>query len=305
MRRAIMKKSKWSAILILCLLALPIFGLSGETDEDSALLFLLPTVEPWTLSEAPQIFIPGTLFEYINGAAEAYLSYDFKELLVAQFKKNGSEASLTVEIYDMGSGKNAFGIYSAERFPESMFIAAGNQGYIEEGALNFLTGHYYIKLICYDCGEDSESVLRMVSGEIDKNVQEKGSLPALLQSFPREGLVANSEKFILRNFLGFSFLHDGYLASYSQGGAEFDCFLIEAEDETEVKQMLELYIGNYKKNNQVVEEIPSGYHIKDRYSYNIFFKRAGHLLFGVLRVRDGFEDMGLAHLALFYKSLHK
>jgi len=47
-------------------------------------------------------FRPDNLFEYINGAAEAYLSYDFKGLIVADFGADASKATLTVEIYDMG-----------------------------------------------------------------------------------------------------------------------------------------------------------------------------------------------------------
>ncbi|MCK7469683.1 MAG: hypothetical protein MZU95_01910 [Desulfomicrobium escambiense] len=34
-------------------------------------------------------YFPETLFEYIDGAAESYLSYDFRELLVADLQKKG------------------------------------------------------------------------------------------------------------------------------------------------------------------------------------------------------------------------
>ena len=123
-----------------------------ENAEDSSLHSLLPKVNNWKFSEEPQNYIPGNLYEYINGAAEIYLAYDFKELIVGQYEteKTDDEASLGVEIYDMGSEKNSFGIYSAERFSESLFIPMGNQGYLEEGTLNYIVGKYYIKLLCFD-----------------------------------------------------------------------------------------------------------------------------------------------------------
>jgi hypothetical protein len=67
-------------------------------------------VDAWTRTEAPRSFFPESLFEYIDGAAESYLSYDFRELLVVDLEKKGTEATLTLEIYDMGSPVNAFGI---------------------------------------------------------------------------------------------------------------------------------------------------------------------------------------------------
>ncbi|MCX6577936.1 MAG: hypothetical protein NTV82_16295, partial [Candidatus Aminicenantes bacterium] len=66
----------------------------------SPLASLLPQLTNWKLAEEPRPFRPDTLFEYIDGAAEVYLSYDFIELLVAQFQEKSTKASMTVEIYD-------------------------------------------------------------------------------------------------------------------------------------------------------------------------------------------------------------
>ncbi|HDZ25578.1 MAG TPA: hypothetical protein ENH65_03595, partial [Candidatus Aminicenantes bacterium] len=96
-----------------------------EEEGVSSLHFLLPDVVTWKIPESPQDYFPEILFEYINGAAEIYLSYDFKELTVGQYEKGDSNASLIIEIYDMGTEINSFGIYSAERFPDSQFISLG------------------------------------------------------------------------------------------------------------------------------------------------------------------------------------
>ena len=59
------------------------------------------------MSAAPQSYLPETLFEYINGAAEIYLAYDFKELAVGNYESGKDEASLSIEIYDMGNKINS------------------------------------------------------------------------------------------------------------------------------------------------------------------------------------------------------
>ncbi|GAH29697.1 unnamed protein product, partial [marine sediment metagenome] len=209
-----------------------------EEEGVSSLHFLLPDVVTWKIPEAPQDYFPEILFEYINGAAEIYLSYDFKELTVGQYEKGDSNASLIIEIYDMGNEINSFGIYSAERFPDSQFISLGNQGYLEDETLNFIVGKYYVKLLCFDSGEDSADFLKLFSQEVVKRVKDKGTLPPALAFFPKQGLVRNSEKFILRNFMGYSFLHSGYLANYKVEDLEFDCFLIEGENADDARNML-------------------------------------------------------------------
>jgi hypothetical protein len=263
---------------------------------------LLPQVSGWTFSETPQTFLPGTLFEYIDGAAEAYLSYDFKELVVAQYKEEKSQASLTLEVYDMGNDRNSFGIYSAERYPESRFISMGNQGYIEEGTLNFITGRYYVKLLCYDCGGNAARALMLFAQDLGKKVRVRGSLPPLLRLFPREGLVSNSERFVLRNVLGYGFLHDGYMAGYKEEGLEFDLFIIEGESEADAAAMLKRYLVSQARNNPPAEEIPLGYHLKDRYAQNVYVARVGELILGVMRIKDGFEKTGLRYLEELVRS---
>ena len=104
-------------------------------DDGQEIKTLLPRIDGWGLSEAAESYLPANLFEYINGAAEIYLSYDFEELIVGQFMKPDTDANASVEIYDMGSSVNAFGIYGAERFPENVFLPVGTQGYLEDALL--------------------------------------------------------------------------------------------------------------------------------------------------------------------------
>jgi hypothetical protein len=274
-----------------------------EEEGVSSLHFLLPDVVAWKVPEAPQDYFPEILFEYINGAAEIYLSYDFKELTVGQYEKGDTNASLIIEIYDMGNEINSFGIYSAERFPDSQFISLGNQGYLEEETLNFIVGKYYIKLLCFDSGEDSTDFLKLFSKEVVKRVKDKGNLPPALALFPKQGLVRNSEKFILRNFMGYSFLHNGYLANYKLEDLEFDCFLIVGENAEDAQSMLKKYLE--KKGKQSVKEISAGFRIKDRYYHNIYLARVENYLCGVMKIKDESLEVGDKYFGMLIESLKK
>jgi len=273
----------------------------AEEESVSSLHFLLPDVVTWKIPEAPQDYFPETLFEYINGAAEIYLSYDFKELTAGQYEKGDSNASLIIEIYDMGNEKNSFGIYSAERFPDSQFISVGNQGYLEEETLNFIVGKYYVKLLCFDSGEESANFLKLFAQDVVKRVKDKGSLPPVLAFFPKQGLIRNSEKFILRNFMGYSFLHSGYLANYKLEDLEFDCFLIEGENAKDAKNMLEQYLK--RKGEENVQKITAGYRIKDRYYHNIYLARIENYLCGVMKIKDESQEVGDKYIGMLIESL--
>jgi hypothetical protein len=276
--------------------------LEGQ-EKSSGLITLLPEVDTWNSTEKPESYYPENLFEYINGAAEIYLAYEFKELVVSQQQKDQSEKNVAVEIYDMGNETNAFGIYSAERYPDNKFIKMGIQGYIEEGTLNFLVGRYYVKLLCFECEDESEEILKEFSQKIVERVGKTGALPPLLEAFPPNGLQLNSESFVLRNFMGYSFLHNGYSAKYKSKDLEFDCFIAEGNDIPDAEKMLEKYLEAKKSQN--VAKIELGYQVKDKYYHNIYISRVGKRLCGVIKIKDGSENLGLEYLSMLIKNLKK
>jgi hypothetical protein len=276
----------------------PAGPLKSETGED--IKNLLPEFESWTKLDSPQIYHPENLFEYINGAAESYISYDFKELVVAEYKKN-DQCDVVLEIYDMGDENNSFGIYSTERYPDSRFISLGTQGYLDQGTLNFLVGQYYVKLMSFECGDESGDYLKKFAEEISKKVSGSNSFPNELKIFPAQGLRANSERFILVNFLGYDFLHTGYTADYQIDENEFSCFLIKGRSEQEAEQMITKYIE--AKKDQEIKETSYGFWIKDRYYENIFIAQKGRYICGVMEIKDSLKDKGEEYLDKMIENL--
>ena len=267
-----------------------VFGDAG----DRPVVSLVPRIEGWTLSEDPQVFAPDSLYEYINGAAESYLAYEFRELAVAQFQKEGTEASMTVEIYDMRNPLNAFGIYSVERYPENRIVAVGTQGYAEDEVLNFFSGGYYVKLVCFNAGNETASVLEKTARLVAGQAGPQAGMPALLSVFPSGGLVPNSEKYIRKNVLGFDFLRNGYLASYKAPAGEFDAFIIEPEKGQDPGELVKRLLDFFSRDNQSVEAVPLGHRIRNKYSQQMEVGVAGRYICGVSRVPVDSDKAGAA-----------
>ncbi len=306
-----MKKNRFpaaaAALILLVSAAAPGSRLSQaqERKSSAALAALVPQVEGWSASEAPRAFFPENLFEYIDGAAESYLSYDFRELVVAQFEKKGTDAAMTLEIYDMGSPLNAFGIFGAERYPENKPAGVGDLGYIEGESLNFMAGRCYVKLLGFGLGDATTATLTDFARKVAAAVPDKGVLPGALRYFPRDGLVARSEKYIKKNFMGYEFLHDGYTAAYKAGGDELECFEIEGGSEKEAGAMLDRLLDALTRDGQAPEKIAGGFRVKNRYGQFLFIGRAGRVLCGAMRVPASAEAAGLRYLGEMAGALAK
>jgi hypothetical protein len=245
--------------------------------------FTFPEMPGWNQPGEVQTFIPKTLYEYINGAADLYLSYDFEELKVAEYH-NEKKASVTIDVYRHKTPMDAFGIYSQERLPNANSLDIGVQGYYEKNALNFLTGNYYVKINSFNTGADDKEILLAFGKKVSANLGEKGALPSILTAFPKEGKVTNSEKFISKKFLGYAFLHSAFTADYELPGKKFRLFIIETGDPKECRNMIQTYLEQTGKTEMKVAE---GRHtISDPHHGEIDLYWRGGNVWGILNLND-------------------
>jgi hypothetical protein len=298
---------KWavSAALVAALCLFPALGRDQARAGSPELAGLAPRLDAWTRTEEPRSFFPESLFEYIDGAAESYLSYDFRELLVMDLEKKGTEATLTLEIYDMGTPLNAFGIFGAERYPENEAVPVGDLGYLEGEALNFLAGRFYVKLLAFGLGEGTAASLRDVGVKVAAGVKPTGGLPALVAAFPKEALVARSEKYIKQNFMGYEFLRHGFAATYKAGDKEFEGFFVEAGSEPAAEEMRARLLEALARDGQPADKVEGGAHVRNRYGQNLYLGRVRGVLFGVMRLPDGLEAAGLKLFSALGSALAK
>jgi hypothetical protein len=262
--------------------------------------FTFPEVTGWRQSGEIQTFIPKTLFEYINGGADLYLSYDFQELKVAEYS-NEKKASVIIEIYRHKTPIHAFGIYSQERLSDANFLEIGAQGYIETNVLNFVGGPHYVKINSFNTGPDDREILAAFAKKVSETWGERGALPSILSSFPEEGKKKNSEKFISKNFLGYSFLHSAFTADYSLSGTTFKLFVIEGAEKSDCKDIIEKYLQQTRSPGQNISE--GRYNISDPYHGEIDLCWKGNYIWGIFNAKD--RALRSNYLRLFEEGLQK
>jgi len=262
--------------------------------------FSFPEVTGWKQSGEVETFIPKNLYEYINGAADLYLTYDFEELKVAEYQ-NEKKASVTVDVYRQKTPLHAFGVYSQERLSGAKFLDIGVQGYYEKGFLNFLTGPYYVKISAVNTGSEDQDVLIAFAKKVAENLGPKGSFPSILSFFPPEGKKRNSEMFIAKNLLGYAFFQSGFTADYELQGKKFKLFVIEREKKDECKAMIEKYLQTIKNLRKEVTE--GRYALSDPHHGEIDLQWRGRYICGILNLNE--PSLRLKYLKLFEERLQK
>ena len=262
--------------------------------------FVFPEMTGWKQSGEIQTFQPENLFDYIDGAADLYLSYDFQELKVVEYQ-NQKKASVIVEVYRHKTPTLAFGIYSQERLSDANFLDIGAQGYSEKDILNFVAGNSYIKMNSFKTGPDDREILLTFAKKVVENFGEKETLPSILSSFPGEGEKKNSEQFIAKKFLGYAFLHSAFTADYELPGKKFKLFVMEGADQKECRGMIEKYLQQTGRPEKHI--IEGRYTIADPYHGEIDLQWKGKYIWGILNVDD--LILRSKYLKLFEEGLEK
>ena len=200
----------------------------------------LPNLEGFKKSTNYPVYHPENLWDFINGAADTYLALGFVDLHVAEYKK-GKE-TIKLEIYRHSDHTMAFGIYASERSPSYRFINLGSQGYIADGAINFFTGNYYVKIRTYSSKPKTLKAEESLATRVAGMLKGETEMPSPLLQFPDEGKKVNEETYINESVLGHQFLSKAFKASYLTGTDEFSIFLMNLQSAEETIRTIEAYL---------------------------------------------------------------
>jgi hypothetical protein len=206
----------------------------------SAQDLVLPELPGFKKITSYPVFGPENLWDFINGAADNYLSYGFVNLHVAEYKKGRNIIKL--EIYKHANNTMAFGIYSSERSSSFRFINLGSQGYKIDGAINFFKGNYYVKIRTYSKNERIEQSAESLAIKVSEMLPGESKMPSALLQFPEAGKKQNEETFINESVLGHSFLKNAFKALYQVGNDSFSIFIIESASSDEARKMADAYL---------------------------------------------------------------
>lgn len=177
-----------------------------------------PELEGWTRVGEVLTYDADTLWEYINGAAELFVEYDVQTCRTTDFSMG--DLTVTVDLYDMGTPLNAYGVYERESYTEgSPFPGATSAVISPPYQALLLKGSIYAKVNAYE-GELTEAAGRDLLEALAGSLSGTTELPPELGLLPEAGMVAGSEGYKRLAFMGLTELSDCVYAEYAHEGEE-------------------------------------------------------------------------------------
>ncbi len=159
---------------------------------------ILPTeVNGWKWDGKKTRYNPRTLFDYIDGAAELYLAYGFQSLAVRRLEK-ANHPPIILELYQMETAEDAFGVFSFERQDEE--VGVGQDSEYGGGLLRFWKGRYFVAIYAEGESPNIEKTLIVCGQMVAQAIPESAPRPKLIQYLP-PGYIEKSLRYIKNHVL--------------------------------------------------------------------------------------------------------
>jgi len=155
-------------------------------------------VHGWLAATQVRTYDRKTLFKYIDGGAELYLAYGFREVHVYTYTRAG-QPDIIMGIYDMGTAKDAFGVFTSER--EGDDIGIGQESEYEAGLLRFYQGQFFVSIMTFQETSQSKQAVFSLARAVADAVESTGERPQLVSALPQAGLIKNSIRYFYRHTL--------------------------------------------------------------------------------------------------------
>lgn len=222
---------------------------------DELRLHLPKQVQAWTAETPDRIYNPQTIFSYIDGGAEVYRAYNLQLCLSRRYTSR-SGAAIIVDIFDMGSSQDAFGVFTHDS--EGAAIELGQDGRLRPGWLSFWKDRFFISIYVEEQTAAGEKALRELGQQIAALIETRGVRPQILLNLPPKGLQSESIRYLHdplilnyhffladENILNLTPRTDAVLADYERDQGRALLLLVAYPDPVAARESLASYFRLY------------------------------------------------------------
>jgi hypothetical protein len=158
--------------------------------KEPGLARLLPTeIRGWKAQSPDGIYNSENLYDYIDGAAEVYRSFNVQTVVARRYAKEGA-AEIVADLFDMGSSQDAFGAYHHD-VREGAEAGIGQDSEHMTGYLSFWKGRYFVSILTFDETEESKLAMLDLGKAIAAGIADEGTAPDLVKLLPEEGRLSS------------------------------------------------------------------------------------------------------------------
>jgi len=177
----------------------------GSSLDLSAFLPAAQDLQIWEPKAPLQHFKGDDLFLYIDGGAEIYREYGFKQVVVQDYQDKKGR-SITLEIFEMDGPESAYGMFTFKSTAKGRPYGIGQEARLEDYYLNFWKGPCLVTLTGFDAGGECVQGLLQIARAVNAKMPLKGNRPALMDILPKEW-AAPSRLIYFRGLLALNNIH--------------------------------------------------------------------------------------------------
>jgi len=217
--------------------------------------FLPKKINGWEAKEQDVLYGPETIFDYIDGAGEIYRAYNFQHLLARHYTKKANPR-IIADLFDMGSSKNAYGVFTHDLEGEDVGI--GQDSTYKGGLLSFWKDRFFVSLYAEEETEEAKQALLLLGKKVASAIKQEGDPPSLVTIFPLENLrdkrihffynhlILNYHFFVAdENILLLGQETEAALANYVEGNEIFYVLLVRYSGEERARDAYECFSETY------------------------------------------------------------
>lgn len=249
------------------------------------------TLEGWS-ERGLSVFDATNLYVKINGREGYYKSFNFQKLHFLTLA--AGEATIDLELYDLGDAMNALGAAAGE-LPEGARpeLTEGTLALLDRNALYLARGRYYLRAI--GSAEDApiKQALEHVRAKMIAALPGE-ALPWSYGLFVALGVAPSKVSYQAENAFSFGFAKDVHSGVLADGDTEL--FVVAMKDETAARALAKQFEKGFADYGTPKEELGGATWIEDRYlSRYSGVASAGRFVVGVRSAADA--RSGAEHLA--------
>ncbi|MCG8688782.1 MAG: hypothetical protein MI892_28185 [Desulfobacterales bacterium] len=212
----------------------------------------------------PEQFDPDTLSDKINGKAELYFSAGFKSLMAQRFNLADDPALwFEIFVYDMGTARNAFSVFSMQRRGELETGGPTLFAYATPNGRFLAHGRFYLELVGAEVSDPlmtaADAMAKAFVGHIGADAAEVTEMGL----FPEEGRVEGSRSLVSSDAFGITGFDQVFMAEYEYNGALVTAYVAQRETEETAKATAVMIRDFYLEYGGTPLEAPNGMDIID------------------------------------------
>jgi len=214
----------------------------------------------WRWNGKVDTYNANTIFDYIDGIGEIYRAYNMRTVWVCRYERRGYP-SLTVDLFEMNTPDDAFGVFTFERDGEDAGIGQGSD--YAGGMLRFWKDRYFVVITAQEENETVRQAILQLGKAIARAIPRTAPLPPLLKALPTTGMQRNSVLFfrhpmiLSRHFfvadkdvLNLSPRTEGVLATYQLGRAKVRMVVVRYPSEADAVKAWDTFSQAYLREGR-------------------------------------------------------